>query len=81
MLRKKEPQLERPYKVKSFKTVGIIAVLMSGAMALMYIVPGTSCTLIWQEWVITGGWIGLGAILAVWSKMKYKKDFGIRENI
>lgn len=81
VLRSKEPNMERPYKVKNYKLVGAIAVVMSGAMALMYIIPGTSCTLIWQEWVITGGWILLGLLFALWGKKKYKKDFGVRNNI
>lgn len=81
VLRKKESELERPYKVNNYKLVGTIAVIMSGAMALMYIIPGTSCTLVWQEWIISGGWIALGALFALLGKKKYGQEFGIRENI
>lgn len=75
VIRKKEPEMKRPYKVKSYKTVGIIAVIMSGAMALMYIIPGTNCTLVWQEWIIVGGWFALGIVMAILSKRKYGEMF------
>ena len=75
VLRKKEPEMKRPYKVGNYKVVGIIAVIMSGAMALMYVIPGTNCTLVWQEWVIVGGWIVLGAVMAFLSKRRYGDMF------
>ncbi|WP_418755571.1 APC family permease [Eubacterium ventriosum] len=75
VLRKKLPKIDRPYKVKRYKLVGAIAVIMSGGMALMYIVPETNCTLTWQEWIIVGGWSLLGIVMGVWSKKKYKSHF------
>lgn len=73
ILRKREPDLERPYKVKHYKTVGILAAIISGFMVLMYIVPGFGATLLPQEWVIVGGWATLGVILAAASKIKLRK--------
>lgn len=75
ILRKRAPDLKRPYKVKNYRMVGLIAVLMSGMMAAMYIIPGTSCTLVWQEWGIVGGWCLLGGIMAVLSKRRYGEYF------
>lgn len=77
IIRKKEPDLERPYKVKNHMLVGILAVAMAGGMAAMYIIPGTACTLIWQEWVIVGGWAVLGLVFALWSKWRYKEKFAV----
>ena len=67
--------MKRPYKNKHYLVVGIIASIMSGAMMLMYIIPGTGCTLVWQEWIIVGGWFILGAAFYIWSKLKYKNKF------
>lgn len=75
VLRKKEADMKRPYKVKHYKLVGIVAVIMSGTMSAMYIIPETNCTLVWQEWVIVGGWILLGVIMAYISKRKYGDKF------
>ena len=75
ILRKKERSMKRPYKVRNYKIVGTFAVILSGSMAAMYIIPGTNCTMIWQEWIIVGGWTLLGLILAYLSKKKYKKNF------
>ena len=71
VLRRKEADMRRPYKVKHYKFVGIVAVIMSGTMSAMYIIPETNCTLVWQEWIIVGGWILLGIIMAYISKKKY----------
>ncbi|MBE6817736.1 MAG: APC family permease [Ruminococcaceae bacterium] len=76
-LRTKEPTMERPYRIKHFKIVGVIAILMSGGMAAMYLIPGTNCSLVWQEWVIVAGWVILGIVLAVRSYIKYKGNFKI----
>ncbi len=77
ILRKKEPDLERPYKVKNYKFVGAMAVLMSGFMVVMYLIPGSGAALTWQEWMIAGGWCLLGAVFCVACKSKYKEKFGI----
>ena len=46
ILRKKAPEMARPYKVKHYKIVGVLAVLMSGFMVCMYCIPGTGGSLI-----------------------------------
>lgn len=75
VLRRKEADMRRPYKVKHYKFVGIVAFIMSGTMSAMYIIPETNCTLVWQEWIIVGGWILLGIIMAYISKKKYGDKF------
>ena len=79
IIRRKYPDMKRPYKNKHYMLVGIVASLMSGFMMLMYIVPGTSCTLVWQEWVIVGGWLVLGLAFFLWSKQRYKSKFASLE--
>lgn len=76
ILRKKEPDMARPYKVKHYKIVGTIAVLMSGLMVAMYIIPNTGSTLVWQEVVMAGGWCVLGLVFCIGCKLKYKEKFG-----
>ncbi len=75
-LRKKEPELERPYKVKHATAVGAIAICMSGFMIMMYLIPGSGSTIGIHEFVILLAWCILGVLFAAYSKMKYKDKFG-----
>lgn len=77
VLRKKEPNMERPFKVKNDKFIGTMAVILSGFMVAMYLIPNSGATLVWQEWVMVGGWIILGAVFCVACKKKYREKFGI----
>lgn len=76
ILRKKEPDMARPYKVKNYKVVGTIAVIMSAFMVAMYVIPNSGCALTWQEIIIAGGWCLLGAFFCIGCKIKYKDKFG-----
>ena len=76
ILRTKAPDMPRPYKVKNYKLVGAIAVLMSGFMVAMYLIPNSGCTLVWQEWLMAGGWSVLGVAFCIGCKIKYKEKFG-----
>lgn len=75
ILRKKAPDMPRPYKVKHYKIVGAIACIMSGIMVVLYAIPGSGCTLAPQEWAIAGGWGALGVVFYVFCKAKYKEKF------
>ena len=76
ILRKKEPDMNRPYKVKKGMAVGIIAVIMAGFIVLLYILPFDWCaTLLWQEWIIVAAWVVLGVFFYFFSKKKYGKEF------
>lgn len=81
ILRKKEPDLVRPYKVPAYKFVGTMAVLMSGFMVVCYMVPASGSALVWQEWIIAGGWCLLGVVFFAASRLKYKDMFGILINV
>ena len=76
ILRKKESDLHRPYKVKHYKIVGVTASILSGFMVVMYLIPGTGSSLTSQEWVIVGGWIVLGLLFYVLCKRHYGESFG-----
>ena len=75
VLRKKSPNMVRPFRVKNGILIGVSAIIMAGFMALMYIIPGTNCSLIWQEWIIVGGWAAIGLLLAIRAKRIYKDEF------
>jgi len=63
VLRKREPELERPYKVRYGKFVGTSALVLSIGLGLLYL-PGSPAALIWpQEWGIVLAWTILGGIL------------------
>lgn len=77
ILRKKKPEMARPYKVKAGRFVGVMAVFMAGFMTLLYIVPASfSAALVWQEWIVVGIWLALGAFFYFYSKKKYGAEFG-----
>ena len=76
ILRKKEPDMPRPYKVPAYRFFGTMAVIMSGFMVAMYCIPGSGGTLIAQEWGIVLAWCALGVVFFVFCKKKYKESFG-----
>lgn len=76
ILRKKEPDMPRPYKVPCHKFFGTMAVIMSGFMVAMYCIPGSGGDLIIQEWLMVLGWSALGVVFYVVCKVKYKESFG-----
>ncbi|MFI3115192.1 MAG: APC family permease [Clostridia bacterium] len=75
VLRKKAPEMKRPFAVKNYKAVAYIAISMSLFMIAMYIIPNQSCSLSIEEQIITGGWGVLGAVFYFYCKNKYKEDF------
>ena len=74
VLRRKEPELRRPYFVKNHRFVGGMAVLLSSIMLLLYM-PGMPSGLMIPEWTIIGIWSLLGVIFYVYAKRKFP-DFG-----
>lgn len=73
VIRKKEPKMLRPYKIKYYRTVGFIAIIMSGIMVMMYLIPGSGSTLGIHELIIILLWAFLGLLFFTFSKVKYKK--------
>ena len=76
ILRKKEPDMPRPYKVPCYKFFGTKAVIMSGFLVAMYCIQGSCGNLILQEWLMVLGWSALGVVFYVVCKVKYKESFG-----
>ena len=76
ILRKKEPDLPRPYKVKQYKFVGIVASLLSGLMVVLYLIPGSGCSMTTEEWIIVGGWAFLGGVFYLICRRHYGPRFG-----
>lgn len=73
VLRYKEPDMPRPYKIKAGKLVGIIAILLSLGMGILYL-PGSPSALAWpHEWIILLLWTLLGIVFYVWAKLAYKE--------
>jgi len=64
-LRRTQPSVERPYKIRFPSFVGLLAAVLSGGMVLLYVIPGTPCALTKEETIITVGWILLGILLAL----------------
>ena len=63
ILRRKEPNLERPYKVPFGNFIGMLALILSISLGFLYM-PGSPSALLWpQEWIIIIGWSILGVIL------------------
>ena len=75
VLRKTKPDMPRPYRVSHYKIVGTLAVLMSGFMVVMYIVPGSGAALVPQEWAMVLIWAVLGGIFGMYCKAKYGDKF------
>ena len=56
--------------------MGLMAIVLSDFMCVMYLISGTGCTLTIQELVIVDGWALIGVVFAVVCKAKYKDKFG-----
>jgi len=76
ILRKKMPNLHRPYEVKHYKFVGITASVLSGMMVVLYLIPNSGCSMTREEWTIVGGWAILGLAFYIMCKKRYKEKFG-----
>jgi amino acid transporter len=63
VLRKREPEMPRPYEVHNGRIIGIAALVLSSGIALLYL-PGSPAALIWpNEWLIVIAWALLGAVM------------------
>lgn len=63
VLRRREPEMERPFRVSSGKAVGGSAAVLSLGLAVLFL-PGMPSALIWPyEWIIVGLWWTLGIVL------------------
>jgi len=68
VLRKREPDMARPYLVPNGMVVGYVALILSLAIATLYF-PWSPAALVWPyEWLIVFGWIVLGAVMFILAK-------------
>ncbi|UJL45621.1 amino acid permease [Virgibacillus sp. NKC19-16] len=73
ILRKKSPDMKRPFRLRGGTTIGWIAIVMAGGVTVLYM-PGMPSALVWPyEWVIIILWVILGIILYTVSVSKYGK--------
>lgn len=68
-LRARQPELERPYKVKNAKLVGAVSIGVVCFFAYLYLPFGPS-PLQPIEWILVCGWFALGLILAIYARAK-----------
>jgi len=70
-LRRKEPNMRRPFKVRNGMFVGYMSIILSIGFIALFI-PGMPAALIWPyEWIIIGLWTILGAAFFFYSKNKF----------
>lgn len=71
VLRRKEPEMPRPFRVANGNLVGWGALILAVGIIVLYM-PGSPAALIWPyEWAIVGGWAMLGLGFYVWSRVKH----------
>ncbi|RAW06875.1 amino acid permease [Halomonas elongata] len=70
VLRRREPELHRPFRVRHGKTVGALSVLLSIALIGLYL-PGSPLALSMAEWGIFAVWMLLGLAFYAWSRRRY----------
>lgn len=83
VLRYREPQLTRPFRVPGGTLVGIVAVVLSLGMIVLYL-PGSPSALLPVEWVVFGGAMALGLAMYAWSRARYgleKADRAVRREM
>ncbi len=69
VLRYREPEMPRPYRIRGGKAVGVIAMVLSFGMIVLYL-PGAPAALVWPyEWAILLSWWVLGGLFLIWARL------------
>ena len=78
VLRKNDPQMDRPFKVVHYRFIGCGACIMSAFLIFLYIVPlpFSNSSLCWQEWVVVGSWAIIGLSFYLWGRIMHRKLYG-----
>ena len=64
VLRARQPEMPRPFRVRAPRFVGCTAIVLGGALLCLYL-PGSPSALAWPyEWIIVIAWAALG--LGIW---------------
>ncbi len=77
VLRYREPDMVRPFKIPAGKLVGVVTIILSFGLLTLYM-PGMPSALIGVEWWIFIGWTLLGIALYSYARIKYP---GISQSI
>ena len=71
VLRKRAPEMKRPFYLRNGKLIGWAAIIMSVGIGVLYM-PGMPSALIWPyEWLIVGVWAVLGFVFYKITIKKY----------
>jgi len=70
VMRYKNANMPRPFKVPYGKLVGIVAVALSLGMVSLYL-PGSPSALLPIEWGVFGAWMLLGLVMYLWARKRY----------
>lgn len=73
ILRKKAPEMERPFKLPGGTILGWIATISAFGIATLYL-PGMPSALGVPEWIIIGFWFLIGIVFYNYSMKKYGKE-------
>ncbi|MDX1654671.1 MAG: APC family permease [Candidatus Competibacteraceae bacterium] len=74
VLRRNEPEMPRPYKVKGGNAVGWAALVLSVLIGLLYL-PGSPSALVWPyEWAIFAGWCIIGLLFYLWARIVHRTE-------
>lgn len=56
LLRRRDPEMERPFRLRAGQPIGVLAAVLSLGLAVLFL-PGMPAALIWPaEWIILGLW-------------------------
>jgi len=76
VLRRHEPDMPRPYRVRSGQVVGVAATVLCVLLALLYL-PWSPVALVWPyEWAMVLGWAALGGLFWVASGVRARRFGG-----
>lgn len=70
VLRYREPDMVRPFKIPAGKLVGVVTIILSFGLLTLYM-PGMPSALIGVEWWIFIGWTLLGIALYSYARIRY----------
>jgi amino acid transporter len=80
VLRKREPDMPRPYRVRGGVAVGVAAFVLSIGIAIMFL-PFAPAALVWpNEWLIVLGWWTLGLLLMLFAPGGGEPPPGVMSN-
>ncbi len=69
VLRRKEPEMPRPYRVRYGSFVGYTALILALGMMTLYL-PGSPSALVWPyEWIILLSGAMVGAVFYLWARL------------